>query len=142
MGRTPRSVIASCPKHHAIMSKHVLILDDSELIASMLEMVCGQLGYTTSKALSMAQVAAAISPQTPDIILSDLNLPDAPDPVVGLRQIEALRTTPIILISGTDQGKLDAIAKDKGAQGALSKDSGLPGMMTQLPAIFAQLFKS
>lgn len=102
----------------------------------MLEMVCGQLGYTTAKALSMAQVPQAITPARPDVILSDLNLPDAADPVQSLRSLEPLKDVPIILISGTDQHKLDDIAKARGAQGALSKDSGLPGMMMQLPPLF------
>ena len=37
------------------MSKLVLIIDDSELIVSMLEMICGQLGYRTTSALAFAQ---------------------------------------------------------------------------------------
>ena len=119
--------------------RHVLIVDDSELIASMLEMICAQLGYSTSKALSMAQVPAALLGKAPDVVLSDLHLPDEPEPVGALRAFEALRAVPIVLISGTDQGQLDAIAAQRGAQGALSKDSGLPGMMAQLPALLARV---
>lgn len=122
------------------MSKTVLILDDSELIVSMLEMVCMQLGHQCIKALNFAEVAGAIASTTPDVILSDLNLPDVDDPVAALRQIDKLAQTPIVIISGTQQQELEQIAQTRGAQGALSKDAGLPGIMTQLPTVFASIF--
>ena len=116
------------------MSKLVLILDDSELIVSMLEMICGQLGYRTTSALAFSQVDTLVSEEAPSVVLPDLNMPDAPqnDPVQGLRTIPHLSQTPIILVSGMPQGDLDEIARARGAQGAISKDAGLPGMMTQL----------
>lgn len=123
------------------MSKLILILDDSELILSMLEMVCGQLGYRTVTALRFAEVAPLVAAEAPAAILSDLKLPDAPggDPVAGLRAIGGLSDTPIILISGIDQTELDALASERGAQGAISKDAGLPGMMSQLGPMLEQL---
>lgn len=116
------------------MSKLVLIIDDSELIVSMLEMICGQLGYRTASALAFAQVDDLVSKEAPAVVLTDLNMPDVPenDPVQGLRTIPALSQTPIIVVSGMPQGELDEIAKTRGAQGAISKDAGLPGMMMQL----------
>lgn len=122
------------------MSKLVLILDDSELIVSMLEMVCVQLGHRCVKALRFDEVAPLVATTLPDVILSDLNLPDVSDPVAGLRQLDGLSSTPIIIISGTDQQELERIAQQRGAQGALSKDAGLPGIMTQLPTVFASIF--
>jgi CheY-like chemotaxis protein len=114
------------------MPKTILIVDDSELILSMLEMICTQLGHATLKASDMTSVPAIVASQTPDVIISDLNLPDVQDPITALRQLPQLAQTPIIIVSGTPQAELDALAARRGAQGAISKDAGLPGMMMQL----------
>ena len=119
----------------------ILILDDSELIASMLEMICAQLGYRTATALLFSEVEPLIAQERPSAILSDVNLPDLPadDPVSALRAIPALAETPIVLISGQDQGALDALAASRGAQAAVSKDAGLPGMAAALAPTLARL---
>ncbi len=119
----------------------VFILDDSELVLSMLQMVCSQLGYETTTAQSFGEVEEVVTDNPPDFVLSDLNLPDAPDkdPVSALRKISTLQNIPIILVSGMDQAELDKIAAERGAQGAISKDAGLPGMMAQLEPLLKEL---
>ena len=123
------------------MEPLILILDDSELVASMLEMICGQLGYRTVVALRFDEVMPHISNEVPAAILSDVNLPDLPgdDPVSSLRAIPALAETPIVLISGQSQDSLDALASARGAQGAISKDAGLPGMAMALEPMLSEL---
>lgn len=123
------------------MSKLILIMDDSELIVSMLEMICAQLEYRTISALAFDQVPGLLSTHQPDVILSDLNMPDVPDndPVAALRNLPSLADTPIIVISGVDQAELDRVAQARGAQGAISKDAGLPGMMMQLGPLLSSL---
>ncbi|MEM1347939.1 MAG: response regulator [Myxococcota bacterium] len=123
------------------MSQLILILEDSELVAGMLEMICAQLGYRTVCAYAFADVAAKIAGESPAVIISDLNLPDAPgkDPISALRGIPSLSTTPTIIISGIAQSELDAIAAERGAQGAISKDAGMPGMMTRLQQLLPEL---
>jgi CheY-like chemotaxis protein len=120
----------------------ILIVDDSELLLQMLQMVCEGAGYRVACAASMTEAQAHVAAATPDAILSDLNLPDVPEPVSALRAMPGLTHTPIILISGQDQGKLDQIAASRGAQGAISKDAGLPGMMMSLPPLLEQLIRS
>src|SRR5690606_13519179 len=102
---------------------------------------CQQAGYRTVSALSLAQVAPLAAGEAPQVILSDLTLPDAPqgDPISALRAMPGLSHTPIILISGKPQAELDALAAARGCQGALSKDAGLPGMMTQLPVLLQKI---
>jgi len=123
------------------MSQLILILDDSELVAGMLEMICGQLGYRTVAAYAFADVAGQIAGEAPAVIISDLNLPDVPghDPITALRELPALAETPIIVVSGIDQSELEAIAAERGAQGAISKDAGMPGMMMHLQTLLPEL---
>jgi chemosensory pili system protein ChpA (sensor histidine kinase/response regulator) len=117
----------------------VLIVDDSELLLQMLQMICEGAGYRAVCAESIAAAAALVAGEPPAAILSDLNLPGTADPVAALRALPGLAATPIILISGQDQGQLDAIAAARGAQAAISKDAGLPGMMMALPPLLERL---
>ena len=123
------------------MSDLILIVDDSELILGMLEMICAQMGYRTALALTFEEVPALVAADPPKVILSDLNMPDVPggDTVAALRAIAPLKDIPIVLISGVDQGELEDLARQRGAQGAISKDAGLPGMMAQLGPLLESL---
>ena len=114
------------------MSKHILIVDDSELIVSMLSMVCQQLGYQVFSSYDIQSLPQIISAQSPDAVLCDLNIPGSTDPVAEIKQIPALATKPLILISGISQDELDTIAEERGADAAISKDGGLPAIMSLL----------
>ena len=123
------------------MTGPILILDDSELILSMLQMVCAQGGHGVVTASDFEQARAIVSRETPRLVLTDLNLPDLPaaDPVTALRALPQLASTPIVLISGRPQAELDAEAERLGAQGALSKDLGMPGIAAALPGLLDRL---
>jgi DNA-binding response OmpR family regulator len=123
------------------MKPLVLIIDDSELILQMLDMVCQQAGYRTLTCDSFGAVAEAITEEAPAVVVSDLNLPDlaADNPVAALHEHERLAATPVIIVSGTDADALDAIAERIGAAGAISKDAGMPGIQSQLPALLGEL---
>lgn len=112
----------------------VLIIDDSELILQMLEMVVSGAGHVTTTVTGWAAAEAAYTASPPDVVITDLNLPEQPDPIAAL---QALGDTPIIIVSGRPQAELDRIAADRGAQGALSKDAGMMVMAGALPALIA-----
>lgn len=119
----------------------VLIIDDSELILDMLEMVCAQAGWDVSKTDAFANVPGIVSRETPDVILSDLNMPDMPvgsDPVESLKE-SGIEGIPVIIISGRPQEELDALAGAMGAYAAVSKDAGMMGMAAILPDLLAKL---
>lgn len=112
---------------------HVLILDDSELVVQMVQMVCESLGHRVVVATSFAQAVECVSRETFDAIVSDVNVPDlATDPVTGFRNAGC--AVPVVLISGQPQASLEAIAQQVGARGAVSKDLGIMGLMEKLPA--------
>jgi CheY-like chemotaxis protein len=113
-----------------MMAHHILILDDSELIVSMLSMVCAQLGYEVLAAHSIDEVPGAIATARPAAILCDLNIPGVADPVASVREL--LPGVPIVLVSGIPQDELNAVAEQRGADAAISKDGGMPGIMTLL----------
>jgi DNA-binding response OmpR family regulator len=114
----------------------VLIIDDSDLILQMLEMVCGQAGYDTVTASTLQDARDAFTGQSIDVVVTDLNLPDVPDSVAEVR---SWGDVPVIIVSGRRQEELDAIAAERGADGAVSKDAGLAGMSQQLPELLGRL---
>ena len=119
----------------------VLIVDDSELILQMLEMVCQQAGWRAVTCAHFGDVSQVAASERFSAIISDLNMPDVPggDPIAALRQIEALDDVPIILLSGRPAAELTVEAKIRGADAALSKDAGLPGLMQALPPLLQEL---
>lgn len=112
---------------------HILIIDDSALILQMVEMVVTGAGHTATTAETWTDAEAAYP--AADLVVTDLNLPDQPDP---LARLHALGTTPVIILSGRPQAELDQLAATHHAR-AVSKDAGFPGIAAALPDVIAEL---
>lgn len=116
----------------------LLIIDDSELILDMLKMALG--GHDLSFATDGDSAAAAVSRETFDAIITDLNFPGLGDSdAVTLVRTHGADTTPVFLMSGKAEAVLEATATELGAQGSLSKDLGLPGMAAKIEMLLADL---
>lgn len=107
----------------------VLCIDDSELLLQMLQMVCAQAGHQAVVAADFTTARAAYSNQPPDVVVTDLNLPDCDDPVAALQE---LGDAPIVIVSGRPQAELDTLATERDVAGAISKDGGLGGLSDEL----------
>lgn len=114
----------------------VLIVDDSELILQMLEMVVGQAGHRVVAASTWRRAEELYAQERPDVVVTDLSLPDVTDPLASLA---ALGDAPVVVVSGRPQAELDEIAAARGAAGAVSKDNGLPGIASLLPPLIARV---
>lgn len=114
----------------------VLLVDDSELILQMLEMVVAQAGHTTVTAITWDAAEAAYAAEPPDLVITDLNLPDQNDPVGAFT---AMGSAPVIIVSGRPQAELEGLAAERGAAGAVSKDAGMMGMAAVLPDLISGL---
>ncbi len=119
----------------------VLIIEDSPLVIQMLTMVCQAEGHDVKSCERFDEISAAVASGAPDLIITDLNLPDAPDgDIVGeIRSLPGLSHAPIIIISGRPRQELETIAEETGAQAALSKDDGMPVISSQLPDLISDL---
>ena len=120
---------------------HIVIVEDSELVIQMLTMVCQGAGHEVTSHQSFDEAAEYLRGHVPDLIITDLNLPDVPDDdtIAQLQAIEGLEHTPIIVVSGRPRQELEAIASASGAQGALSKDDGMPVVSAELPPMIDTL---
>lgn len=123
------------------MKPLVLIIDDSELILQMLDMVCQAAGYRTVTCNRFSQVDEVVADEAPAVVVSDLNLPGLGerDPVAALHAITQLQSVPVIIVSGMEAGELDKIAERIGASAAISKDGGMPVVQAELPKLLGEL---
>lgn len=119
----------------------VLIIEDSPLVVQMLTMVCQGAGHDVESCENFSDVAARHQAHKPELIITDLNLPDVPggDTIAAIRDLPGAETLPLIIISGRPRQELQQIATASGAQGALSKDDGMPVIASELPTMIDEL---
>lgn len=119
----------------------VLIIEDSPLIVQILTMVCEGAGHQVASCERFSEVASLLAEVKPDLVITDLSLPDLKDKdaLEALRELEDGARLPVIIISGRPQEELEALASEGGAQGALSKDGGLPFISAHLPGLITQM---
>lgn len=113
----------------------VAIIEDSSLVVDMLTMVCEEAGHSVDSFQRFAEAVDELTAAPPDLIVTDLNLPDVSEgnAIEQLRDRPSLSDIPIIVVSGRPKQELLEIADQFGAQGALSKDDGMPAISSELP---------
>jgi two-component system response regulator AtoC len=99
----------------------VLIIDDDESTRETLRLYLGEAGYTTFSAANGSEGMALWKQENPDLVVSDVNLPDAN----GLEMMEQIKKsdplTPFIIITAFDNMKSTISAMQKGAYDYLEK---------------------
>jgi len=103
--------------------RSLLVIDDD---VGMLEVIQGGLGderLLVTTAETLAQARACLAEQTPDIIILDLVLPDGSgfQLLQEIRQNEATRDTPVLVLTGYGQDDHLAQALELGANEFLTK---------------------
>jgi len=102
-------------------AKKILVVDDNEIILKTISLKLQGAGYQVITALDGAEAVAAARKQTPDLVLLDISFP----PDVGgvewngfrimewFRRMEAVKKTPVIIITGGE----DAQNKERAVEG-------------------------
>lgn len=103
--------------------KNVFVVDDSPLIVSFLRTTLEGAGYRVQSAADGAQAVAAlkVAMQKPDLIITDINMPNMNglDLIRNARQM--FRFTPILALTTENQAAKRDEAKKLGATGWLTK---------------------
>jgi DNA-binding response OmpR family regulator len=83
----------------------VLIVDDEPVLLRLLEVNLGIAGFEVRPATSGAAALDAASAEAPDAVVLDLGLPDLDgwEVLRRLREIDGVRETPVVVVSGTDR---------------------------------------
>ncbi len=107
--------------------KRILLLDDSTITLEMEKAVLEERGYKVAIASNLVEFQRQLSAFQPEIILTDLMMPDisGKDIVRVLKQDFHTEKIPIILFSSKPDHELSEISEQAGADGFLSKSHGI-----------------
>ncbi len=107
--------------------KRILLLDDSTITLEMEKAVLEERGYKVAIASNLLEFQSQLDQFQPEIILTDLMMPDisGKDIVRVLKQDFHTEKIPIILFSSKTDDELQEIAEQAGADGFLSKAHGI-----------------
>ena len=107
--------------------KKILLLDDSVITLEMEKAVLEERGYDVAVASNLIEFQAALDAFQPEVILTDLMMPDisGKDIVRVLKQDFHTERIPIVLFSSKPDEELAEIAEQAGADGYLSKSNSI-----------------
>lgn len=116
------------------MSKHILIVDDEDVVRKTLRDILITLGYQVTLAPDGQQAQNALEHQTFDLILCDIIMPN----MDGLSFLRCLQTNnidiPIIMLLGAPDEDVKQRAQNLGASATMHK----PVKIMDLKAIIEQ----
>ncbi len=121
--------------------RRILLLDDSAIALEVAQAVLEERGYQVATAQSLLEFQAQLDRFQPEIILSDLVMPDVSgkDIVRVLKQDFHTERIPIVLFSSKPDEELHAIAEQAGADGYLSKVHGVERLGDLLDELVASI---
>ena len=109
--------------------RRVLIVDDSEIAARLLEAELAQAGFAIDYAPDAETATSLVLKRAtrPDLVLLDVNMPKVSGPQFCrfLKRNERFRSIKVVLCSGEDREKVAALAAECGADGFILKDEFL-----------------
>ncbi len=109
------------------MGRRILLLDDSELQLELERCVLEKRGHQVRTARTIGEFDVMLKDFNPDIVLTDLVMPQ----VMGTSVVQTLKRNvgtdhiPVILVSARPEEELAIVAEAIGADGHLSKAGGL-----------------
>ena len=102
------------------VENHILIVEDDETVQTLLGAYLTDKRFRVTGVCSAAEMAAVQSQERIDLILLDLGLPDE-DGLVVTRQLRAMGSTPIIVITAREEREDRIAALELGADDYLVK---------------------
>jgi two-component system chemotaxis response regulator CheY len=105
------------------MTLNVLAIDDSRTMRTMLELALKDCGFNVCLAEDGQQGLETLKTFTPDVIVTDLNMPvlDGFGVIDGVRQHERFSTTPVLVLTTESAPELKKRARNAGATGWIVK---------------------
>ncbi len=110
--------------------RRILLIDDSEITLAMEKSVLEGRGYEVQATSTLVEFEKTLAVFKPDLILTDLHMPDAKgtDICRTLKNEYGTQDIPIVLFSSLEDEELGKLAAQVGADGYLSKANGLEAL--------------
>lgn len=118
--------------------KRILVVDDERQITRMLRASLQSSGYEVLVAGNGAEAYARFEADRPDLIITDLAMPE----MTGLdltRAVRRVAQTPIIVLSVRDTDAMKVAALDEGADDYLTKPFSMPELLARVRAQLRRL---
>jgi two-component system chemotaxis response regulator CheY len=113
------------------MAEKILIVEDNSRFAETLAVFLNEAGYETSLATDSGQGIKKALTEHPDLILTDLNLPDmtAVEAITILKKIPSTSGIPIVVLTAETARQLKTKALKAGATQYLLKPISPPDLL-------------
>jgi DNA-binding NarL/FixJ family response regulator len=114
----------------------VLILDDSPFVLALTRTALEEAGFSVLVATDVTELEHQRRSMEPDLILVDVQMPEAfgDDIAMTLREIRGVHT-PILLLSNVDDAELARRAIQADIEGYISKRDGLGALVDRVVEI-------
>jgi DNA-binding response OmpR family regulator len=111
----------------------VLILDDSPLVLALAQRALEREGFVVATAVDLTAFEAARAAMAPDLILVDVQMPEAfgDDVAATLRGGRGLQI-PILLVSNLEHEELERRVLESAADGWISKHAGIQELVRRV----------
>lgn len=125
-------------EHH---SRRIIFIDDSEITREMIRAALVDVGHVVSVAENLLNFDQKLAEFNPDIILTDVNMPD----IRGDEICKVLKTKydtadiPIVLFSSKDTDELAELAERAGADGFVSKQQGFDKLIEKIDELVGEI---
>ncbi|MCI0708360.1 MAG: response regulator [Ignavibacteriae bacterium] len=115
-------------------TKHILVVDDEPAWIGALSMVLESKGYDVRSASSGAEALKTLKQYKPDLILSDVRMPDMNgfDFLDSLKKLPAIASTPVVFLSAVDDFHARKVARELGAADYILKPISEQDMLSTL----------
>lgn len=113
--------------------KKILVFDDSPLVLELTQQALESEGFAVAAAADLTAFEQARAAMTPDLILVDVQMPEAfgDDVASTLRGVRGVNV-PIILVSNLDEPELERRAAEADADGWISKRRGMDELVRRV----------
>lgn len=114
----------------------VLVADDDAVIRTMMMEVLRRAGFEVVGAIDGAEAIAATAERRPDVVVIDMEMPgtNGCEAIGALRADPALRTLPVIVVSGSEDVRSRVLALNLGADDFLVKPAAPDELVARVRA--------
>lgn len=120
------------------MAKHILLVDDDDLMRRSLAFNLEQAGYRTSTAADAESALRLARRDPPDLILLDIGLPGM-DGLDALRNFRQEADTPIIFVTARRRELDQALGLELGADDYVTKPFDLNVLLARIKAVLRRM---
>jgi len=114
------------------MAKKILLVDDRDIRLSVEKLLLEEAGFAVRTAHSLRQFDSVLTSWTPDLILTDVDMPEVSGPELcrHLRAQAAARHlfAPLVLLASLSEDELGPLARRCGADGWLCRNDSLDAL--------------